>query len=312
MPTIIDYTLATILFATSLGIALRTLRIIDATLRQRQMIADAGYSCCSLGTIGCSILCSGIKEIDKITALLSTEHDRVEVIITLDTNLYAEDSEQIIRHFKLMRVNTPDHSELPHTHIRALYRSRQRCFRRLILLDQGYVSPHDDMNSASVVASYDYLIPLAAPYCLRPDALDNIFIALAKHTDLDIDILRSRVDGGAVIQRDIVMAMGGFSAGMRYNAARVKTLTVDFPLLTLPSTTPRPLFFILFSATIALLVYLLFGLKIALIALLTSAIIILSAHYAARRIYDDCSAWAILYHIIDIRSFFCRRKFLVS
>ena len=314
MPTIGLYILATFFIVISVSSIILTLRITRATLRQRQLATDIGGGYCSLGVAGCSIICSRIRDVDQITELLSTEHDRYEVIAVLDADLYTEQIEQIIRHFKMIRVNTPCNTELPHTHIRTLYRSRLRCFRRLILIDQGFISSYDDLNAASVVASYDYIIPLVAPFTLRSDAIDNIIIALTEHSQTDIDAIYSIADRGAVFHRDAIVDADGFTPDSQNKIAYNRSLTVAFPILR--STTrlsSAELIYLASAATIIIAVcYISFGPLLALIALLCAAVIVTCARYSAQIIDGGYSYHAILYHIIDIRRFFCRRKLLVS
>jgi hypothetical protein len=312
MPAIIDYTLATILFAICIGAVIHSIRIVRAIRCQQHISDDIGGSCCSIDTVGCSIVCSQIKEIADITTLLSTEYDHYEVIIVLDTNLYAENIEQIIHHFKLIQVNAPSHTELPNTHIRKLYRSSQRCFRRLILIEQGYISPYDDINAATALSSYDYIIPLIAPNMLRAEALDYIFITLARHSNCRIDILRSTLDAGLVIQRDVIVAAGGFSPCLHLKTNHGGQLSICLPLLSPAiSNFNIALYYIVWSAII-IICYLLCSPITAIAALLTAILITISTLYAALLSENTYPHRTILYHLIDIRRIFYRRKFIVS
>ena len=303
-----QYIVATFLFVISAGAILRALRITRATRRQRQFLTDLAGSYCSLGVAGCSILCSQIKEFDHIISLLSTEYDRYEVIVVLDSNLYPESFNQILHHFKMILVNTPDVTELANTHIRSLYRSRLRCFRKLIVIDQGYVSLYDDLNAATTLASYDYVIPLATTYTLRSTAIDNIITTLSERDNSGIDLIESSVDGCVIFHRDAIVEAGGFSHRIKHKIARNKRLSINFPLLCINHTTP-PTIYICATISVTLFIgicYIVFGYKIAIISILTAIIIVVAAQYTARSIDQESSRDTTLWYIFNPRWFFCR------
>lgn len=314
MFSIIQYIIATLLFATSIYTILSAIRISYATRRQRQLSTDIANCGGSLGIVGCSVICCQNTNINQLKALLSNKFDHYEVIIVVDANLHPEPVSNIIFHYKMMRVNTPEYTELQHLHIRALYRSRQKCFRRLILIDQSFISPYDDMNAAITIASYDYLIPLIPPLLLRQGAIDDIIISLSQHPDCEIYMMRSNVDGCTIFQRDAIVDEGGFKPKSYQHFTRHKTLFVNYPLYEAYSelSASKYTYTIILFIAIVLGCYLLFDVWIALIALLTLAIIISSAKYLAHSIERDCSSRTTLCYIMRFKHIFCRSDFLIS
>lgn len=306
MFSIIQHIIATLLFAISIYTILSTIYISYATRRQRQLSTDTTNCGGSLGIVGCSVICCQNTNTNQLKTLLSNNFDHYEIIVVVDANLHPESTSNIISHYKMMRVNTPEYTELQHLHIRALYRSRQRCFRHLILIDQGFISPYDDMNAAIAIASYDYLIPLIPPQILRQGAIDDIIISLSRHPDREIDMMRSNVDGCTIFQRDAIVENGGFTSRSYQNFTRHKTLFVDFPLYDTyrKLSASKYIYTTLIFIAIVVGCYLLFNVWIALIALFTLAIIILSAKYLAYSIEKDCSPRTTLCYIMRFKHIF--------
>ena len=314
MPTIVHYIVASLLFTISMAYIIFTFRIIRATRRQRRLSADIAKNYCSLGVAGCSIVCSRVHDIEQLHSMLTTECDRYEVILALDTNLYADEAELIIHTFKMMRVNSPEYSELPHTPIRTLYRSRQRAFRRLILIDKGFTSTYDDLNAATAISSYDYLLPVTTDTRIRHGAIEDIIITLADHAYADFDIIHSVADGYRVFHRDAIVSADGFSADILRKIKRSKTLDITFPLLS-PPPQPSRLTVLGIAAILSIgvaIISILFGLQTAIIAMLTAIILAVAAIYSAITLEGKCSSWPLLYHIRRITKFFLRKKFLIS
>lgn len=314
MPTIVHYIVVSMLFAIPLAYTILTIRITRGTRRQRQLSADIAQNYSSLGVAGCSIVCSRVHEIEQLHSMLTTECDRYEVILVLDTNLYADEADRIIQTFKMIRVNTPDYSELPHTPIRTLYRSRQRAFRRLILIDKGFTSTYDDLNAATAISSYDYLLPVTADTRIRQSAIEDLIITLADHAYADFDIIHSVADGYCVFHRDAIVSAGGFNADIPRKIRHSKTLDITFPLLS-PPPQPSRLTFFGIAAILGIgvaIIYILFGLQTAIIAMLTAAILAVTTIYSAITLEGKCSSWPLLCYIRSITQFFLRKKFLIS
>ena len=137
----IAYIIIYILFLAAIATALfRTIRIVRAIEHQTLLCNDITGCCESLGFVGCSVVCTSVSDLQQINSLLGQEYGRYEVVIVLDSTLHAEAFDLLVRHFKMVRVNCASTQELPSVLINNLYRSRQRSYRRLILVDAPYRS----------------------------------------------------------------------------------------------------------------------------------------------------------------------------
>lgn len=297
-----------------LFIVCRALRLTQAIKLQRLLANDASGCCCSLGFIGCSILCRHIRDIGQIQSLLHSEHDRYEVILVLDINLQPKLFHDIVKQFKMVRVTSPTKTELNAGEIRQLYRSRQRCFRRLILIDKGQTTSYDDFNIAACMASFDYLIPLKADFVLRHKAIEDIAIMLSDNspTSADTDLMYSTADNSHIFRRDAVIAAGGFSKKALRNISRQKSRAFHFPILkpcvtAFSKTSPASLI----AISIILITLCWIDLAAALILATTLLAICCYAHYLTHLFDEECSLRTILCQISNIRHFFRPRNFFL-
>lgn len=290
----------------------RALRLTQAIKLQRLSANDASGCCFSLGLIGCSILCRDIRDIEQIQSLLRSEYDRYEVILVVDANLQHELFHDIVKQFKMVRVTSPAKTELDAGEIRQLFRSRQRCFRRLILIDKGDTSSYDDFNIAACMASFDYLLPLKSDYALRHGAIENIAIMLSNNNDTstDLNLIYSTADNSLIFRRDAVIAAGGFSKKVLKNIARKKSRAFHFPILKYSSAAFPKRFFIPFVTILILIIVLCWiDLSTALIVITTLLVIYCSARYLAHLLDEECSLRAIFCQIRNIRHLFYPRNF---
>ena len=107
--------------------------------------------------IGISVLCSGVTDAAQIENLLSPEYSRYEVIVVLDARRHAAEFAALTARYRMIRVEWVCSGELEVSGVRALGRSRRRCFRRLVLVDRAQDSEAGDFDAAASVATYDYL-----------------------------------------------------------------------------------------------------------------------------------------------------------
>lgn len=118
--------------------------------------------------IGISVLCSGVTDAAQIENLLSPEYSRYEVIVVLDARRHAAEFAALTARYRMIRVEWVCSGELEVSGVRALGRSRRRCFRRLVLVDRAQDSEAGDFDAAASVATYDYLLPVRAGCFLLP------------------------------------------------------------------------------------------------------------------------------------------------
>ena len=164
--------------------------------------------------IGISVLCSGVTDAAQIENLLSPEYSRYEVIVVLDARRHAAEFAALTARYHMIRVEWVCSGELEVSGVRALGRSRRRCFRRLVLVDRAQDSEAGDFDAAASVATYDYLLPVRAGCFLLPGSVERLVAELGEGRPGSLDLIRSPLgEPAALLSREAVVAAGGF--GMR-------------------------------------------------------------------------------------------------
>ena len=302
------------LFTASALALVRTARIARAIEHQALLDNDITGCCESLGFVGCSVVCTSVSEITHITRLLGQEYGRYEVIVVLDAALHSEAFEGLVRHFKMVRVNCSSTHELPTVSITQLYRSRQRSYRRLILVDAPHRSAYNDMNAGVMVASYDYILPIGGTALLRPRAIENLAIILCSTNASNRSWIRSRSSHDCLFLRNAVIEAEGFSPDILQRCGRGY-----YTYSPIADHSPsRKIKFSFRTTIIAVLITLLWmssaalDLRIAISVLLTTVVIWASARYVATLAKPtNCSVWDIFYLFRKIVDIFPARKFSV-
>ena len=175
---------------------------------------------------GISLLC-GRADLRRLEYLLAVEYPACEVVVTMDANDDYPTFAAIIERYRMVRVSHALSHELPTVGIRALYRSRERRFRRLILIDKLASVESDDRNAAACYASYEYLWPLADGCLPAEDSVERLAVAVAECEGEGIDIIRTDTGAPAALyRRETVVSCGGFGSAAlsRLPAARVRTI----------------------------------------------------------------------------------------
>lgn len=297
-----------------IAVTLRTLCIARTIRLQRYLSGDAPGCHHTLGSVGCSILCCGIDRTDDIQHLLSDEYSHYEVVISLDADTCPKLFDEIIARYKMIRVEAPDSSEFRHKAIRRLYRSRQRCFRRLVLLDKAEESPYDELNAAAAASSFDYLLPIGRGTLLRPCAVSSLAIIISESRHKPLDIIYSHADGSMLFRRDAVASLGGFSADIGRRIAHSRRQTTYIPIFE--NIRPLQRDYVIRTITPTLLLtaaaIIVGGYPAALIMLVTMLATLSVVSYTILLTDEKCSLAAIVCHILHIRLFFYPRNFFLS
>lgn len=220
--------------------------------RKRRLLADAhGTSCDMLDCIGISVLCSGVKDTEQIENLLTPEYARYEVVLALDSRRSVTEFADIVARYRMIRVDYAPTDEFPAVGVRGLYRSRKRCFRRLVLLDRQTDAPGEnprigsvraaavheynriaDLDAAAGAATYDFVIPLSGKTFLMPGAIDRLVVELSEYPAGEVALIRS-YPGPSVrlLGRDAVIEAGGFGWHPERKVVRRRRKMVWEPLL---------------------------------------------------------------------------------
>lgn len=304
-----------ILLAISAAALLRAWRLVR-TMEDTALLGSVRAGCGqSLGFVGCSVVCSGITELQQISQLLRQEYERYEVIVVIDSLQYAEALHEIISHYRMVSVNCASTLELPTT-LRRLYRSRQRSYRRLIIVDVPHRSKHEDWNAGVMASSYDFILPISHGMALYDRAIENLAISLCSAEPRRVDVLHSTTSSISLLNRHTIIACGGFSqrtARQLTHAAIIRTSTP----VAYRTCHSRKIFFA--STAIIGLIFTLsvvsgatYDLRIAISAALTMGMLLSAARWVAISAKPGkCSIWDILYHFKKIVDIFPSRKFMV-
>ena len=193
--------------------------------------------------IGISVLCSGVTDAAQIENLLSPEYSRYEVIVVLDARRHAaEEFAALTARYRMIRVEWVCSGELEVSSVRALGRSRRRCFRRLVLVDRARDSEAGDFDAAASVATYDYLLPVRAGCFLLPGSVERLVAELGEGRPGSLDLIRSPLgEPAALLSREAVVAAGGFGMRPLRRIPRCRRRMLWEPLLAAPRSGVRRL-----------------------------------------------------------------------
>jgi hypothetical protein len=285
-------------------------------LRWQEFLQQEAACCEGVGVIGCSVIYYKVKSIAEIEHLLSSTHNRYEVIAIINRELQPELFTSIVKHYHMTQVNLPQHST--HTLPKAgLYRSAARNFRRLAILDYPTEKFYQALNDAIPITSYDYIIPLCSPHTLLPHAIESIVITLSDSSARHIELLYNHTLSPCyVFQRDSLIMRGGLSHDIVQRIPHNLILKSD-TAFTYKSFTHKSHFtmwlMVLSIVIICSAIAFAISLQAAIACSLTLTLVICSASLLLRQwTGKKCSASAILYQIGNLTKFFRSIKFNIS
>lgn len=232
---IIQTLLFIFLSSVTIGILL-LFTLVVRSYRKRLLLSETkGLSCNAPDSIGISALCSGVYEMSQIENLLNVEYERYEIVIVLDSELYAMAFTSLLSRYKMIKVSYGLSREIPVLGVRALYRSRSRSFRRVVIIDKRYTTIEDDFGVATGVATYDYVFCMAKNTMLLPNAIDRMVIEIGESERGSLDLVRTQIaESLYLFRRDFVIDEGGFGniSVRKIKNGRVKNLYE--PLMYVP------------------------------------------------------------------------------
>ena len=214
--------------------AVRAVRASRSGAHRRLLTESYRTAVDAVDGAGISLLC-GQSDLQRLERLLASEYPAYEVVATMDANEDYESFMAAVEHYRMVRVSHPLSHELPTAGIRALYRSRERRFRRLILIDKLSTVESDDRNAAACYASYEYLWPLADGCLPAEDAVERLAVAIAEHEDGDVAMFRTDTGAPAVLyRRETVVSCGGFGSAALARIPRRRIRTIHDVLVWCP------------------------------------------------------------------------------
>ena len=108
--------------------------------------------------------------IDNIRTLLSLYYSNYEVVVVNDGS--SDDSlEKMIGHYELEKVNYYFDYRLPCKRIRGVYKSKNRSFKKLTVIDKPNGGKADSLNAGLNVIRNDLVVSIDADSIMEPDAL---------------------------------------------------------------------------------------------------------------------------------------------
>lgn len=132
----------------------------------------------TIATIGISIICAHPSSTRVVESLLDTRYPTTEVVVAVN----ADHDESLLVNLRatyaLVAVN------LPHTRttspLRGLYRSRSRCFRRLVVADVATSDTIVALDRATEATSFDIFAILLSDSTLHPSAVGRMAVEIAR------------------------------------------------------------------------------------------------------------------------------------
>lgn len=166
-----------------------------------------------IGHIGVSAVVEYPETSAPLIALLEEEYPRSEAIIITDMRDKLSAFEELLSRYHLIKVN---HDYLEG--VRALYRSRSRAFRRVVLVDL----PMEHRLRAScigrAVASYDYILYLTGESIVERNALAYCANIIAMQRPTNVISMQSIAGCNARLERGMT-GHSGRSVRLRTNYA---------------------------------------------------------------------------------------------
>ena len=125
----------------------------------------------AVGDWGLSVLLAQGADAEQVAALLTADYERFEVVVAVDSVREAALLQELQKRYRLIRVDCPTVGASEALPVTALYRSRLRLFRRLVVVDVRRGARRERLNVLAEVATYELLMPLSRGCSLREGAV---------------------------------------------------------------------------------------------------------------------------------------------
>ena len=167
-----------------------------------------------IGHIGVSVVVEYPSTTAPLFRLLEERYPRSEAIMVVDMQQHDSPFGTLIQQFRLVKVN---HSHLKG--VRALYRSRHRAYRRIVVIDLPATNRQYAAERGREVATYDYILYLQGESLIAHDAITYCANIIARHHDVPNLSLQSLVGATARLER-----ASGAELGNRSNISSERVL----------------------------------------------------------------------------------------
>ena len=149
-----------------------------------------------IGHIGVSVVVEYPSTTAPLLRLLEERYPRSEAIIVVDMQQPDSPFGALIHQFRLVKVN---HSHLKG--VRALYRSRHRAYRRIVVIDLPATNHQYAAEVGREVATYDYVLYLQGESLIAHDTITYCSNIIARYHDMPNLSLQSLVGAAARLER---------------------------------------------------------------------------------------------------------------
>ena len=214
------------------GAFVALVRIVCAADKRLLLAETRGMLCDAPDGRGISVLCSGVAGVEEVRRLLDEGYPRYEAVVVLDSVRRPEAFAAVLAEFHLIDVNYDPADDLPAEGVRGLYRSRKRCYRRLVVVDKAFTSCRADFDAAVGVAIYDYVLPLRPGIRMMPFCIGRLAIELSLEPAGAVELVRSPVgEPLLLVAREAAVAAGGFGPDLVRSIPRSRRRTLYEPFL---------------------------------------------------------------------------------
>lgn len=156
-------------------------QVLRARNKRRLLSRMFGVVSDSPDFIGISAICHDIDSVSQVADLLDVEYASYELLVVMDARLKPELFHEMLRHYRMMRVDYHPFEACSQLGVRGFYRSQTRGVNRLTLLDQMEAFSAVSSDAAVRAASYDYILPIGRNLRLKRGAIDLLAMELAVH-----------------------------------------------------------------------------------------------------------------------------------
>jgi hypothetical protein len=181
--------------------------------------------------IGISAVSHDIDSIRQIDDLLEVEYACYELVVVIDARVKPELFLQIIRHYKMLRVDYQPLEACSFVGLRGLYRSKLRGMNRLVMIDQMEVFMTITSDVAIGASTYDYILKIPRGRRLVPGAIERLAMELGEHRMRTIAMIRTGV--GLPLRlycRESADRYGHFGSRLWRSIPREEKITIWEPL----------------------------------------------------------------------------------
>ncbi|WP_278757831.1 MFS transporter, partial [Alistipes putredinis] len=206
-------------------------QVLRARNKRRLLSRMFGVVSDSPDFIGISAICHDIDSVSQVADLLDVEYASYELLVVMDARLKPELFHEMLRHYRMMRVDYHPFEACSQLGVRGFYRSQTRGVNRLTLLDQMEAFSAVSSDAAVRAASYDYILPIGRNLRLKRGAIDRLAMELAVHPIHSISFVRTAVGPSLrLYAREYVGRLGRFDRADGYELSRKERITLYEPL----------------------------------------------------------------------------------